>query len=30
MRSVLNAARPLDLDLLAYGELVIDQPGLAG
>ncbi|WP_026259323.1 2-amino-4-hydroxy-6-hydroxymethyldihydropteridine diphosphokinase [Uliginosibacterium gangwonense] len=27
-RSVRNAARTLDLDLLLYGEQVIDQPGL--
>lgn len=25
-----NAARPLDLDLLAYGDLVIDRPGPDG
>jgi len=27
-RSVRNAARTLDLDLLLYGEEIIDQPGL--
>lgn len=28
MRSVKNAPRTLDLDLLLYGELQVDQPGL--
>jgi 2-amino-4-hydroxy-6-hydroxymethyldihydropteridine diphosphokinase len=27
-RSVRNAARTLDLDLLLYGEDIVDQPGL--
>jgi 2-amino-4-hydroxy-6-hydroxymethyldihydropteridine diphosphokinase len=28
-RSTANAPRTLDLDLLLYGELIIDEPGLA-
>jgi 2-amino-4-hydroxy-6-hydroxymethyldihydropteridine diphosphokinase len=28
-RSMANAPRTLDLDLLLYGELIVDEPGLA-